>query len=74
MALTKSVSLSKLPIIVRRSGSLPSPPDRLASSMPIDEHFEGSLTEKEAYHGTGEESIKGGRCTYIFFMTAWTGC
>jgi hypothetical protein len=26
--------------------------------MPIDEHFEGSLTEKGAYHGTGEESIQ----------------
>ena len=58
MALTKSVSPSKVPITVRRSGSLPSPPDRPALSMPIDEHFEGSLTEKEAYHGTGEESIQ----------------
>ena len=28
-------------------------------------HFEGSMTEKQAHHGTAMEFTKGGRCAYI---------
>jgi hypothetical protein len=38
----------------------------------IDGHFEGSLTEKEAHHGTENEFTKGGRCTYTFCTIART--
>jgi hypothetical protein len=31
-----------------------------------DGHVEGPLTEKQAHHGTGKGSAKGGQCTYIF--------
>ena len=37
-----------------------------------NDDLEGSLTEKQAHHGTGKEYIKGGRCMYIFSTIAQT--
>ena len=42
----------------------PPSPCRPGSSILIDGHSEGLLTEKQAHHG--KEFTKGGRCTYIF--------
>ena len=36
--------------------------------------MEGLLTEKQVHHGTGKESTEGGRCTYIFCITACADC
>jgi hypothetical protein len=40
----------------------------------IDGFFEGSLIEKQAHHGTENNSTKGSRRTYIFCTLARTGC
>ena len=49
------------PAITRPSSSF-----HPGSSILIDGHLEGLLTENQAHHGTGKESTEGGRCTYIF--------
>ena len=37
------------------------------SSITIEDHFDGSLGEKQAHQGTRKEFSKGGRCTHIFY-------
>jgi hypothetical protein len=51
----------------------PSFPCRPGSSILIDGHFEGSLTESQAHHGTGKVT-KRGQCTYISCTIAYAQC
>jgi hypothetical protein len=55
-----------LSIPCHRPASISVPRCRLVSSIMVDDHFEGSLMEKQPRHGIGKELIKGRRCTYIF--------
>ena len=59
------ISLALPPIA---SPSFPCHPAGPGSSIPIDAHFGGSLTEEKANYGTEKQSTKRGRRKYICFQ------
>ena len=54
--------------------SLPPSPRLSMSSILIDDHFEGPLTEQQAYHNTEKEPTKGERRKYLICTITCTNC